>query len=436
MFEILKKVNVETIKQAFSKLREKGFFSVFGGTLMVKCISFCSILFLPRIIADTSQYGVLSTVDNFNSYLILVSGLGLANSLLRFCALKETYEEKRAIFQFCLKWGLVINGIIMLCVIVALSFIELEFEGLNFYLLMGVGLPFMSYVFDCISLFLRADMKNKEYARLSVVYTFFYGGMQILLALGFKIFGAIIGRYMALCIAILVGVLMLKGRTELFGVSRIILTGQEKKALITFAIGGLCANSFSIIMPMNEQMMVTLLLADETQVAFYKAASIGPSNLQFLANSIVIFAYPYFAKHSNDFQWIKKKAALTVGAMAALILPVAAFMYVLAPWLIELIFGADYLPAVGLMRVMCIAFAINSIVRVSLGNVMAAIGRIKFNVINAAVTAFVHLILDYLLISYFAIDGAAWALTIAYTFSGLINVAYLMYLSHEAKKGC
>ena len=83
--KVKKYLNKNTIVNGVNKMREKGFFSVFLGSLLVKCISFCSVLFLPRIIADTSQYGVLSIVDNFNSYLLIVSGLGLSNSILRFC---------------------------------------------------------------------------------------------------------------------------------------------------------------------------------------------------------------------------------------------------------------------------------------------------------------------------------------------------------------
>lgn len=99
-------------------------------------------------------------------------------------------------------------------------------------------------------------------------------------------------------------------------------------------------------MPMNEQMVVTVLLADETQTAFYKAASLVPTNLQFIANAIVIFVYPYFTKHSEDFGWVKNKAKLTFLALAGINCTdcIGIIMYVSA-FLINIIFGKDYLPA-------------------------------------------------------------------------------------------
>lgn len=424
---------VKLIKKLFLQLKGKGFFSIFGATFLVKCVSFCSILFLPKIIGSTDDYGILSIVDNFNSYLILINGLGLANSILRFCSLKESYAEKRAVFEFCLKVGIIINGLIMTVSFLILSSFNFGMGSLNGYLILGLGIPFCNYIFDCATLFLRADMKNKEYARLSLIYASLYAGIQIAFAYGFKIIGVMIGRYIALIISILVGYILIFKKTEYLSVSKARLSGKEKKALFLFAVGGLCANSFSIIMPMNEQMMVTALLANETQVAYYKAASIGPSNIQFIANSIIIFAYPHFAKHSNDYDWLKKFTLVLVGALALIITPISLGMFMFAPWLIHIIFGADYLPAVGLMRVMCVAFCINSIIRISLGNVLGAIGEIKANLIIAALTALIHLILDYFFILNYGIDGAAWALTIAYLFSGIANIVHFIFFIR--KKG-
>lgn len=432
--KVKKYLNKNTIVNGVNKMREKGFLSVFLGSLLVKCISFCSVLFLPRIIADTSQYGVLSIVDNFNSYLLIVSGLGLSNSILRFCVLQETYAGKRAIFEFCLKWGMVINGCILVLVILGLSNIDLSIEGLEIYLFIGLALPMFSYVFDCISLFLRADMKNKEYARISVIYTVLYGGFQILLALGYKVMGAIVGRYMAYIIIIVVAIIIIKKKSELFSTKPLKLSRDEKKQLIYFAIGGLFANAFSIIMPMNEQMVVTAIIADETQTAFYRAASIGPTNLQFIANAVVICIYPYFTRHSDDFDWIKKKTFVTIGLLGAIILPMAIILFCFSPFLIKFIFGADYMPALGLMRIMWFTFSINSILRMPLGSILGAIGKVKFNAINSGITAICHIILDCIFITIYGINGAVIALTIAYTVSGLVNLLYIFYLYKKKRK--
>ncbi len=425
--------NKAYLKKGIGLLKSKGFFSIFGSTFLVKFISFSSVLFLPRIIVDTDQYGILSIVDNFNSYLILISGLGLSNSILRFCALREESSEKRAVFEFCLKWGLIINGVFLIIAVVAISIIDFDIEGLAPYLIFGIGIPTFTYGYDCISLYLRADLKNKEYARLSIIYTACFAGLQILFAIGFKIYGALFGRYIALIAVLVVGVMFIKKKTSFFDLKPATLTKSEKKELIYFAIGGLAANAFSIIMPMNEQMVVTALLSDETQVAFYKVASIGPTNLQFIANAIVIFIYPYFVKRSEDFKWVKNKMLLTLGGIAAVIVPIMAVMFIFAPQLISIIFGSQYLPATNLMRVMCVTFAINSILRMPVGSILGAMGHVKFNAVNAGVTAGVHFLLDLYFISKYGIAGAAIALTLAYLGAGLVNFIYVFILARKHK---
>lgn len=422
------------LKSVIKGLKAKGFFSIFGSTFLVKCISFSSMLFLPRIIANTEQYGILSIVDNFNSYLILVSGLGLSNSILRFCALKEDLAEKRAIFEFCLKCGLVINGVILCLAVLGIFIIDFDIEGLESYLLLGIGIPIFTYIYDCVSLYLRAELKNKEYARLSVVYTACFAGLQIVLAIFLKIYGALIGRYLALMVALIVAFVFIKNGTELLTFKSEKLSPDIKRALFNFAIGALVGNAFSIIMPINEQMVVTALLSDETQVAFYKVASIGPTNLQFIANAIVMFVYPYFTKNAYNINWVKKKMLLTLGGIALVILPIVAIMFIFAPQLISIIFGSQYLPATSLMRVMCITFAINSVLRMPVGSILGAMGYVKFNAINAGVTAVIHFVLDLYFISKYGIAGAAIALTIAYLGAGVANFIYIFILVKRKKE--
>ena len=95
---------IEKLRSAVKSLLSKGFFHIFIGNTLVKCVSLCSAILLPRILVPESIYGMLGTVDNVNSYLILMNGLGLANSVLRYCAMKDTLEEKTAVFRFCLKF--------------------------------------------------------------------------------------------------------------------------------------------------------------------------------------------------------------------------------------------------------------------------------------------------------------------------------------------
>lgn len=423
------------LKQMWQKLRsmirallDKGFFHIFIGNTLVKFVSLCSAVFLPRVLVPESLYGMLATVDNVNSYLILMNGLGLANSILRFCAMRETKQEKTAVFRFCLKAGFLADLVIILIYVPILLFTTL-LSGGNYgtakpYIIIACLIPLFTFVQEVVLVYMRANMLNKAYSKLSVTYTILYAGFQIALAYWFSLGGVFIGRYIALSLTVAGGFYLL-ARNQVFSKEKISLSRKEKKEIILYGAGAMIANSFSLIMPQNETLVVNLVLQDLSTTAYYKAASMIPSNLQYIATSVVVFIFPYFAKHTGDGPWILKNTKRVVIGMTCMMVPIILIGYFLSPYVINWIYGANYAPAIEIMRPMWIAFGLNAILRVPIGNILAALGELKFNLILSAVISVLHFVLDYVFISYMNIGGAAYALFIAYGVSGICSLVYL-----------
>lgn len=410
------------------KLLDRGFFHIFIGNTLVKCVSLCSAILLPRILVPETVYGMLGTVDNVNSYLILMNGMGLANSVLRYCSMKETVEEKSAVMRFCLKVGLIADGLIILIYVPLLLFSTL-FSGGNYgaaknYILIASLIPVLTYVQEVAMIYMRANLLNKEYSRISVIYTILYAGFQIVLALFASLNGVFIGRYITLSITVAICFWMLY-RNKAVSTEKLDLPGEEKKKIILYGMGAMITNAFSLIMPQNETLVVNLVLQDLSTTAYYKAASMIPSNLQYIATSVVVFVFPYFAKHTGEGKWISKNVKRVVLGMLALMIPIIAIGYVLTPYIILLIYGENYAPAIEIMRPMWIAFGVNAIVRVPVGNILAALGELKFNIILSAFISILHFCLDYYFISTMGIGGAAYALMIAYCVSGVCSLIYI-----------
>ena len=419
---------INKIRSVIRKLLDKGFFHIFIGNTLVKCISLCSAILLPRIIVPESLYGLLSTVDNVNSYLILINGMGLSTSVLRFCAMKNTQKEKTAVFRFCLKIGLLADGVVLLVFIPLLLFSSL-FSGGNYgaakyYILISCLIPLLTYLQDIAMVYMRANLLNKEFSRISVLYTACYAGFQIALALVFSLNGVFIGRYLALSLIVLVGFAMLY-RNQVLTREPSPLAKSEKKEILWFGVGAMITNAFSLIMPLNETLVVNLVLKDLATTAYYKAASMVPSNLQYIATSVVVFIFPYFARHTGDDAWIKKNSKRVLLGMCGIMLPIIAVGYWITPQIILLIYGQNYAPAISIMRPMWIAFGINAIVRIPIGNALAALGELKFNIVLSAVISVLHLGLDFLFISQLGIGGAAYALMVSYAVSSLCSIFYL-----------
>ena len=419
---------MDKLRSAAKNLLSKGFFHIFVGNTLVKCVSLCSAILLPRILVPESIYGMLSTVDNVNSYLILMNGLGLANSVLRYCAMKDTLEEKTAVFRFCLKFGLIADGLILLVYLPLLLF-STVFAGGNYgaaklYILIACLIPLLTYIQEVAMLYMRANLMNKAYSKISVLYTILYAGFQVLLALICTLNGVFIGRYIALSITAAICFWMLY-RNRVLSKEPSVLTKKEKKGIILYGMGTMVSNAFSLIMPYNETLVVNLVLQDLNSTAYYKAASMIPSNLQFIATSVVVFIFPYFAKRTGQWAWIRKKSLFVILGMLAIMVPIMTVGYLLTPQLITWIYGENYAPAIDIMKPMWLAFGINAIIRIPLGNILAALGKLRFNIILSVFISLLHLALDYLFISHMGIGGAAYALMIAYTVSSLCSIVYI-----------
>lgn len=419
---------INKLISAIKSLMEKGFFHIFIGNTLVKCVSLCSAILLPRILVPESIYGMLGTVDNVNSYLILMNGLGLANSVLRFCAMKDTLEEKTAVFRFCLKFGLVADGLIILIYLPLLLFSTL-FDGGNYgaakvYILVACLIPLLTYIQEVAMLYMRANLMNKSYSKVSVLYTILYAGFQVLLALIFSLNGVFVGRYIALSITVAICFRMLY-RNKVLSKESELLSRDEKKKIILYGMGTMISNAFSLIMPYNETLVVNLVLQDLNSTAYYKAASMIPSNLQYIATSVVVFIFPYFAKKTGQWKWVRKNSTLVILGMLGIMVPIMVVGYILTPYIILWIYGENYAPAIEIMKPMWVAFGVNAIVRVPLGNILAALGELKFNIILSVFISLLHLALDYYFISTMGIGGAAYALMIAYGVSGLCSMIYI-----------
>ena len=419
---------------AIKSLLEKGFFHIFIGNTLVKCVGLCSAILLPRILVPESTYGMLGTVDNVNSYLILLNGLGLGNSVLRFSAMKDTREEKTAIFKFCLKFGLIADCLILSTFLPFLMFSQLPSESnygaARIYILVACFIPLLTYIQDIAMLYMRANLMNKSFSKISVVYTILYAGFQIILGRFCALNGVFIGRYIALSVTVLICFWLLFRNNALAKESTLLSTSQ-KKEIVIYGMGAMISNAFSLIMPYNETLVVNMVLKDLNSTAYYKAASMIPSNLQFIATSVAVFVFPHFAKHTGCWKWIRKNVLLVILGMVSIMIPVIVVGYCLSSNIILWIYGENYAPAIEIMKPMWFAFGINAIIRIPIGNILAALGELKFNIILSVFISMLHFAMDFFFISQMGIGGAAYALMIAYSVSSLCSLIYIF----SKKKG-
>ena len=143
--------------------------------------------------------------------------------------------------------------------------------------------------------------------------------------------------------------------------------------------------------------------ANET--AWFQLAVQIITAIQIIPMAVSTVAYTIVSRHGPDAAWPQQRKLLF--EVVALVLVLGAIAYFVAPWVVPLIFGADFAPAVPILRILLL-----TIPGIALSAVMASqwIARGLF-LQAAAITLFTGALTvagNYVFVPRYGMDGAAW----------------------------
>ncbi len=110
-----------------------------------------------------------------------------------------------------------------------------------------------------------------------------------------------------------------------------------------------------------------------------------------------------------------------------------AFTWVIAPWIIELLFGPAFAPAAEVLRLLCVAVVGLSFFML-MHNILIATGRARYLALPALVGCGANVGLNMMLIPAYGLIGACVASIIAYPLAGLVGLGILMWGRRDAQK--
>lgn len=410
------------------KLRASGFYHVMTGSILVKILTMFSGMFVARILTKTDM-AVLSYTDNIYSYLSLFSGFGVVNGILRYCTIAETDEKNYSYFRFGIKFGLSVQILLGIIVIILASFVKFPFEGVKQLLLLLMAFPVVGFMYEYLIVYLRAEMQFKKYSGITVFYTAIFVVSVICFSYLWAVPGVILSRYLSLFVAICVATYFVNKiirNKDIESPSKCRLSKEEKKEFISYSIASVLTVAISSSMPLNETFLVNNLIKDTATTADYKVAMTIPQLLLFITNSIMVFAIPHFSKHEKDKAWLLKNSKniqLALGSFFGF----AVIMYLLlSKPILGLIFGQKYVSSYFISNLLFIAYAINAGFRMVAINILMALGYAKFNAKMSIASVIIQLILDYIFISLIGVNGAAFGIMFVYILSGFIYWWYLI----------
>ena len=176
----------------------------------------------------------------------------------------------------------------------------------------------LEYVLNLLLTILRCENRVKEYAHVLNVNT-------ILLAIGtcfgalYGVIGVIIGKYVAFVISLFQ--LTLRIRPEI-GKLRYAKNLQWKKtgALWHYSLLTGVSSTLNTVLYLLDVSMIAAMIRSASELATYKVATLIPTALTFIPNSLVVCILPDIITNRDNVVWLRrhiKKCFLILGVMNA-----------------------------------------------------------------------------------------------------------------------
>lgn len=404
-------------------LIQDGFFHILLGNTLNKMVAFASSIVIVRLVTK-ADYAYLSYADNLYSYINLFAGLGVSTAILKFCSPEREKGINKYFFILAMKTGVVFQLIMSLILVVYSATQTIAFQEARFLILIMVLYPVFVQMETTIQSYVRSMFQNKLYAKMGVVQTVTAFTCSVIFVLLIGINGIVFARYLAITMAIGIAIPFLK--TDLPAkIKTIIPTVKEKKYFWKISISLMLANLFSMVMPINEMFLINQLIRDEVMTANYKVAILIPSQITFIANSIIVYIFPKVARKNEKGENVFKYSLKVGMILLLLIFGVCLVGEILTAPVIRLVYGKQYEDAIALSNIYWIVYGLNAGLRMLPMNILPAMGVTYFNFILSVITCLVHAVLLYIFIEGYGIFGAAYALILVYLFSGFLYWIYL-----------
>lgn len=426
------------IQQLLKKLRsyqKEGLFHIFGSSILTQVAGMISSVLVIRQL-EKVEYGYYVNASNLYSYLAIFIGLGMSSAVMQYCSERVSENRKNAVYKFTFLAGL------PSCILLAgATFLLAEWKqaGGNaevaYYLRLMSGLFLESYLGGYIQVVLRVKLNNRAFSYANISYTIILLVGNVALTMAFGIPGLIISKYIAMIVQIVWGALAL--HKDHF-VSEVIreqyrLERRERRQILSYGLICALSNVASTALTLLDVTCLDLVLGEATVLADYNVASTVPSACTFIPSCLMTFFYPKLVRSLSENKQEGKKAVLQLAKVYALVNgTVYLGLAVCAPLIIYVIYGAKYMNVVPIFEVLSLNFLVYCS-RNLMGNVIAAVKKVKVNLAFTVLSGLLDIALNLLLIPVLGSMGAAFATLLVTLFVAMLDISYVVHYFKKRK---
>lgn len=422
---------MEKVLPKIKTLFKTGFFHIFGSSVINKIIAFMSSVVLVRILTK-AEYGIFTYAWNIYSIILIFNGMGIESGVLQLSS-EHSGDAKFGdrVSNYGIRFGIKFDMILGIFILLIGLFAPLKIEASREILCMLCLLPMSQILFQMTTTHLRAQKRNQEFAKLTVLNTILIFVVSAGCAFIFREKGLVFGYYVAYLSSFLVGLLMYHIR--IFNNSAP-MEGEERKSLLRIAAISMLNSGLSQLMYLLDVFILGIVDPKETLLASYKVATMIPSALAFIPLALITYLYPYFAEHRGDGGWCLKRYKQILLGLGGLNLIVSGVLFAGAPLIIRLLFGEQYLDAVPVFRILSANYFFSGTFRILSGNLLVTQRKLKFNLFVAIVSSLTNVVADYFFIQWWGSIGAALATVLVVFISSTLSTIYLVQTFRQNRK--
>lgn len=425
----------DLISRVWKQLKN-GLFRMFAANILNKIVGMASSMVITRLLTK-SEYGIWSYSLNIYSYLLLVTGLGLLSGAFQFGAESRGTDKEFSYYRFCMNVGLFIDVILVSVFIAVCWKAPFSLPEAKPYIIAVIPLLLIEYVMNLLLTILRCESRINDYAKILNRNT-------ILLAVGtcagavFGIMGVIIGRYMAYGISLLQVIRHTKKEIGMmFCVPKI--KWRETKPLWHYSLFTGASSALNCMLYLLDVSMIAALLQNSSEVAVYKVATLLPTALAFVPNSVVTCVLPDIVRNRNDHLWLRKNIKRYFIGLGSLNFLICSALIIFAPFVIGILSGSQYLEAVYPFRILTAGYFISGTFKTFSTNLLAGLRRVNYGLFLSVSAGTCNIVFNYVFIRKYGMVGAAYATFGTIAVAAVMAFSYLIiivYAKKEKRKEC
>ena len=415
-----------THKKAQSKFRNairQGMLHIFSTTVLNKIIAMLTNVVLVRVLTK-NEFGYFSYAYNIVVIIASFSSLGVTNAILQYgCESTDKgawVKKEKTLFAI----GLVSNLVCSVCTLLYALFVPLSMPEGKWVLAVLSFIPMAHFLFSYVTMKMRVLEKNKEYALVTNLQSFAYFIAACLGGYLFSIQGTTVGRYIGYFVPVFIGFCLI--RKDFSSVKNATLT-RDCKEEIKYSFWVLLNNASSSVFNYFGVLIIGIVVSDAGVLADYRVATQIPTALVALPMAIATFIYPKFVRNQDNPKWIIKNYHLVQVGLGAINLFILIGSIVLAPWIIKIMYGADYVNAVYPFRVLMVSYFVSGTFRTLTGHVLSMLHQVKALFFLGISACVVNIVADFVLIKIYGSVGAAYATLMVVIVESLISTAYFYW---------